>query len=107
MCCHIRKEVGQAARGILRSSAQATFGTEVMVPDLVGNYMDAPLWVICLGWRSLHLRGTCIAKGMQHYLVIYSACTSVVVSMPDAPSKVGMVSLFVGARECCDNTQGD
>jgi len=27
--------------------------------------------------------------------------------MPNAPSKVGMVSLSVGACECCDDTQGD
>jgi len=84
-----------------------TFGTEVMVPDLAGSYTDALSWVICLGWRNLHLRGACIAKEMQCYLAICSACIPVVVSMPNAPSKVGMVSLFVGARECCDDTQGD
>ena len=27
--------------------------------------------------------------------------------MPNAPSKVGMVSPFVEAHECCDDTQGD
>jgi len=107
MCCHIRKEVGQAAQGILQSSAQAMFGMEVMVPDLVGSYTDVPSWVICLGWHSLHLRGTCVAKEMQHYSAICSACAPVVVSMPNALSKVGMVSLFVGACECCDDTQGD
>jgi len=99
--------MGRAAWGILRSSAQATFGTEVMVPDLAGSCMDAPSWVICLGWRILHLRGACIAKEMQHYLAICFACTPMVVSMPNAPSKVGMVSPFVEARECCDDTQGD
>jgi len=31
----------------------------------------------------------------------------VAVSMPNAPSKVEKVSLYVGARECCDDTQGD
>ena len=46
---HIRKEVGRVAQGILRSSAQATFGMEAMAPDLAGSYIDAPLWVICLG----------------------------------------------------------
>jgi len=80
---------------------------EVMAPDLAGSYMDAPLWVICLGWRSLHPRGMCIAKGMQRYLAICFACAPVAVSMPSAPSKVGKVSLFVEARECCDDTQGD
>jgi len=107
ICCHIRKEVGRAARGILRSSAQATFGMEVMAPDLAEGYMDAPSWVICLGWRNLHLRGACVAKETQHYSVICFTCAPVVVSMPDVPSKVGMVSPFMGARECCDNTQGD
>jgi len=77
------------------------------MPDLAGSYMDAPLWVICLGWRSLHLRGACIAKGMQCYLVICFAYAPMVVSMPNAPSKVGMVSLFMEAHECCDDTQGD
>jgi len=43
MCCHIRKEVGRAALGILQSSAQAMFGMEAMVPDLVGSCMDVPL----------------------------------------------------------------
>jgi len=83
------------------------FGMEVMAPDLAGSYTDAPLWVICLGWCSLHLRGVCVAKGMQCYLVICFACAPVVVSMPNAPSKVGKVSLYVGARKCCDDTQGD
>ena len=27
--------------------------------------------------------------------------------MLGAPSKVGMVSLYTGACECCDDTQGD
>jgi len=27
--------------------------------------------------------------------------------MPNAPSKVGMVSLSVEAHECCGDTQGD
>jgi len=80
---------------------------EVMVPDLAEGYMDAPSWVICLGWHSLHLRGACVAMEMQRYLVICFACASVVVSMPNAPSKVGMVSPFVGARGCCDDTQED
>jgi len=44
----IRKEVGRVARGILRSSVQATFEMEAMAPDLAGSYMDAPSWVICL-----------------------------------------------------------
>jgi len=99
--------VGRAAQGILRSSAQATFGTEVMAPDLAGSYTDVPSWVICLGWHSLHLRGACVAKEMQRCLAIYSAYVPVVVSMPNALSKVGMVSPFVGVRECCDDTQGD
>jgi len=99
--------VGQAARGILRSSAQATFVMGVMAPNLAGGYMGAPSWVICLGWRNLHLRGACIAMEMQCCLVICFACAPVVVSMPNAPSKVGMVSPFVGAHECCDDTQGD
>ena len=64
ICCHIRKEVGWAALGILWSSARATLETEAMAPDLVGSCMDAPLWVICLGWRSLLLKGTYAAKGM-------------------------------------------
>ena len=64
-----------------------------MVLGLVGSYMDAPSWVIYLGWRSLHLRGACVAKEMQHYWVIYCVCVPEVVSMPDVPSKVGMVSL--------------
>jgi len=84
-----------------------TFGTEVMVPNLAEGYMDAPSWVICLGWHSLHLRGACVVMEMQHYLAICFACAPVVVSMPNAPFKVGMVSLFVGAHECCDDTQGD
>jgi len=42
ICCHIRKEVGRAAWGILRSSAQVMFVTEVMAPNLAGSYMDAP-----------------------------------------------------------------
>jgi len=107
MCYHIRKEVGRVAQGILRSSARATFETEAMAPDLAGSYMDAPLWVIRLGWCSLHPRGVCVAKGMQRYLAIYFAYAPVVVSMPNAPSKVGKVSLYVGARRCCDDTQGD
>jgi len=77
------------------------------VPDLAGSYMDAPLWAICLEWCSLLLRGTCVAKGMQHYWVICCACAPEVVSMPGAPSKVGMVSLYVGACKCRDDTQGD
>jgi len=84
-----------------------TFGMEVMAPDLAEGYMGAPSWVICLGWRSLHLRGACIAMEMQRYLAIRFACAPVMVSMPNAPSKVGMVSLFVGACESCDDTQGD
>ena len=78
-----------------------------MAPDLVGSCMDAPSWVICLGWRSLHPKGVCVAKGMQRYSVIYFACALVAVSMPNAPSKVEKVFLCVGARECCDDTQGD
>jgi len=107
MCYHIRKEVGRAAWGILRSSARATSGTEVMAPDLAEGYMGAPSWVICLEWHSLHLRGASIAKGMQRYLVICFACALVAVSTPNAPSKVGKVSLCVEAHECCDDTQGD
>jgi len=84
-----------------------TLEMEVMAPNLAGSYMDAPSWVIYLGWRSLHLRGACIAKGTQCYLVIYCTCASEAVSMPGAPSKVGMVSPYAGARECCDDTQGD
>jgi len=84
-----------------------TFGMEAMVPDLAEGYMDAPLWVICLGWHSLHLRGACVAKEMQRYLVICSACAPVVVSMPSVPSKVGMAFPFMGAHECCDDTQED
>jgi len=80
---------------------------EAMVPGLAGSYMDAPLWVICLEWCSLHLRGACIVKGMQCYWVICCACAPEAVSMPGAPSKVGMVFLYAGARECCDDTQGD
>jgi len=49
MCCHIRKEVGRVAWGILRSSVQAMFEMEAMVPDLAESYMDAPSWVIRLG----------------------------------------------------------
>jgi len=78
-----------------------------MAPDLAGSCMGAPLWVICLGWRNLHPRGACVAKGMQRYWVICFACAPVAVSMPNAPSKVEKVSLYVGARECCDDTQGD
>jgi len=48
ICCHIRKEVGRVALGILRSSARATLEMEAMAPDLAGSYMDAPSWVICL-----------------------------------------------------------
>jgi len=69
--------------------------------------MDVPLWAICLGWRSLLLRGACVAKGTQHYWVICCTCASEVVSMPGAPSKVGMVSPYVRVSECCDDTQGD
>ena len=76
---------------------------EAMAPDLVGSCMDALSWAICLGWHSLHLRGVCIAKGMQRYWVIYCACAPEVVSMPDVPSKVGMVSPYAGACEYCDN----
>jgi len=43
---------------------------------------------------------------MQRYLVICSACIPVVVSMPNAPSKVGMVSVSVEAHECCDDIRG-
>jgi len=103
----IRKEVGRVAQGILRSSARVTFETEAMAPDLAGSYMDAPLWVIRLGWRSLHPRGACVAKGMQCYSAICFACAPVAVSMPSAPSKVGNVFLYVRARKCCDDTPGD
>jgi len=107
ICCHIRKEVGRVARGILRSSARATFGMEAMVPDLAGSYMDAPSWVICLEWRSLHPKGACVAKGMQRCWAICFACAPAVVSMPSAPSKVGKVSLYAQARKCCGDTPGD
>jgi len=107
ICCHIRKEVGQAVLGILRSSAQVMLEMEVMAPDLAGSYMDAPSWAIYLEWHSLLLRGMCIAKGMQRYWVICCACAPEAVSMPGAPSKVGMVFLYAGAHECCDDTQGD
>jgi len=104
---YIRKEVGRAAQGILRSSVRATFEMEAMAPDLAGSYMDAPSWVICLGWRSLHPRGACVAKGMQCYLAICFACAPVAVSMPNALSKVGRVSLYVRAHKCCDDTPED
>jgi len=107
MCYHIRKEVGRVAQGILRSSVRATFEMGAMMPGLAGSYMDAPSWVICLGWRNLHPRGACVAKGMQRYLAICFACAPVVVSMPNAPSKVGKVSLYAQARKCCGDTPGD
>jgi len=99
--------VGRVVLGILRSSARATLEMEVMAPDLVGSYMDAPLWVICLEWRNLHPRGVCVAKEMQRYLAICFACALVAVSMPNALSKVEKVSLYVRARKCYGDTLED
>jgi len=107
ICCHIRKAVGQAALEILQSSAQAMLEVEVVTLSLTESCKGAPLWVMCLGWCSLHLRGTCAARQIQVHWVTYYVCDWLAGSMQGALSMVGMVSPAVGVHRCCGNNLED
>ena len=107
ICCHIRKVVGRAALGILRSSARATFEAEAVILSLTESCKGVPSWATHPEWRSLHLRGACAVRWRQVRWVIYCACGQRAGTMQGAPSMVGMVSLVAGVRRCCGDNLED
>ena len=107
ICYHIRKVVGRVALGILRSSARATLEAEVVILSLTESCKGVPSWVTHLEWHSLHLRGACAARRRQVHWVIGCVCDQWAGTMQGVPSMVGMVSLMVGVRGCCDDNPED
>ena len=99
--------MGQAALGILRSSAQATLEAEVVILSLTESCKGVPSWATRLERRSLHLRGACAARQIQVHWVIGCICGQWVGTMQGVPSMVGTVSLAVGVRGCCDDNPED
>ena len=107
ICCHIRKVVGRAALGILRSSARATLGVVAVIPSLTESCKGVPSWATHLGRRSLHLRGACAARRIQVHWVIGCAYDQWAGTTQGAPSMAGTVFPAVGVRGCCDDNPED
>ena len=107
ICCHIRKVVGRAALGILRSSVRVTLEAEVVTLSLTKSCKGVPSWATHPGRRSLHLRGTCAARWILVHWVIYCVCDQLAETMQGAPSMAGMVSLVVEVHGCCGDNPED